>query len=56
MTSQELELFLQTMATLREANTASPEKARDFLREEGVLTSDGKLAEPYASEAASPRT
>ena len=56
MTSQELQQFLQTMAAVREANTASPEKARQFLKEEGVLTADGHLAEPYAPKAASPRT
>ncbi len=56
MTPQELQQFLQAMAALRQANTATPEKAREFLIEEGVLTPDGCLAEPYASKAASPRT
>jgi hypothetical protein len=51
MTPQELQQFLQAMATLRQANTATPEKAREFLIEEGVLTPDGRLAEPYASKS-----
>jgi hypothetical protein len=49
MSKQELQEFLLAMERLRVANTASPEKARQFLKEEGYLTEDGKVAEPYAS-------
>ena len=49
MSKQELQEFLIAMERLRVANTATPEKARQFLIEEGFLTADGKVAEPYAS-------
>lgn len=49
MSRQELQDFLVAMEQLRAANTASPEKARAFLKGEGLLTEDGALAEPYAS-------
>jgi hypothetical protein len=49
MGKQELEEFLTAMERLRAANTASPEKARQFLKEEGFLTENGDIAEPYAS-------
>jgi hypothetical protein len=48
MSRQELQEYLKAMAELRVANTASSEKARQFLKEEGLLTADGKLAEPFA--------
>ena len=48
MNEQELKEFIARMAELRTANTASPEKARAFLQEEGYLTEGGKVAEPYA--------
>jgi len=51
MTKQELEEFLIAMERLRIVNTASPEKARQFLKEEGFLTENGDVAEPYASMA-----
>ena len=49
MSKQELQEFLRAMERVRAANTASPEMARQFLKEEGFLTEDGKVAEPYAS-------
>jgi hypothetical protein len=49
MSNQELQEFLLAMARLRAANTASPDKARQFLKEEGFLTEQGTVAEPYAS-------
>jgi len=49
MSKQELEEFLLAMERLRAANTATPEKARRFLKEEGFLTENGDVAEPYAS-------
>ena len=52
MSKQELQEFLQAMDRLRAENTTSPEKARQFLKEEGFLTEDGKVAAPYATPAA----
>jgi hypothetical protein len=49
MSKQELEEFLLAMERVRVANTASPEKARQFLKEEGYLAEDGTVAAPYAS-------
>lgn len=49
MSRQELQEFLTRMEQLRKANTASPEKARAFLQDEGFLTKEGAVAEPYAS-------
>ncbi len=49
MSKQELQEFLAAMERIRAANTASPEKARQFLKEEGFLTEDGSVAEPYTS-------
>jgi len=49
MSNQELQEFLAAMERIRVANTASPEKARQFLKEEGFLTADGTVAEPYVS-------
>jgi hypothetical protein len=53
MSRQELQEFLDAMARLRTANTASPQRARDFLKKEGFLTEEGVVAEPYASSAKS---
>lgn len=48
MSEQEVKEFIAAMAALRAANTASPETARQFLKDEGYLTRDGRVAEPYA--------
>jgi len=47
MSEQELELVLATIQRVHAANTATPQQARSFLRQEGVLTETGELAEPY---------
>jgi hypothetical protein len=47
MSEQELELVLATLRHVRDANTATPQQARSFLQQEGVLTDDGELAEYY---------
>jgi hypothetical protein len=47
MSEQELREFLLAMEQVRLANTASPEMARQFLKEEGFLTDNGEIAEPY---------
>jgi hypothetical protein len=49
MSKEELKEFLAAMERVRAANTASPEKARQFLKEEGYLTENGDIAEPYSS-------
>lgn len=48
MSEQEVKEFIAAMKELRVANTASPETARQFLKDAGYLTPDGKVAEPYA--------
>ncbi len=48
MDPKELEKFLQVMRQLRIVNATTREKARHFLRTEGVLTEDNQLAEPYS--------
>lgn len=50
MSQKEPKELLEAMKALRAENTATPEKARQFLMEEGILASDGKLAEPYRTE------
>ncbi len=48
MNEAELLEFLNAMKRLREANSASPHAARNFLKEEGFLTENGDIADPYA--------
>ncbi|MFC7738545.1 hypothetical protein ACFQX4_22660 [Roseomonas sp. GCM10028921] len=45
--------MLAAMKALRAENTASREKARRFLVQEGVLAAGGGLAEPYRTETQS---
>jgi hypothetical protein len=47
MHRQELQEFLAAMDRLRQVNTRSPEAARQFLQDEGFLTPEGKIAQPY---------
>jgi hypothetical protein len=49
MSEHELREFLSAMGRLRAERTATPEKARQFLKEEGFLTETGKIAEPYTA-------
>lgn len=51
MSEQELELVLATIQRVRVANTATPEQARSFLQNEGVLTETGELAAPYNAKS-----
>lgn len=53
MSEQELALVLAAIERVRAANTATPEQARSFLQNEGVLTERGELAEPYSDQSAS---
>ena len=47
MTKAELEEFLDVMRAVNREHTATPEKARAFLREEGFLDENDEIAEPY---------
>jgi hypothetical protein len=47
MSEQELREFLDAMERVRAEHAATPEKARQFLKQEGLLTETGELAEPY---------
>lgn len=47
MTEQEFREYLEAMERVRAEHTATPEKARRFLQQEGFLTETGELAEPY---------
>jgi hypothetical protein len=47
MSEQELREFLEAMDRVRAEHAATPEKARQFLKREGLLTEAGDLAEPY---------
>jgi hypothetical protein len=44
---QELQQILAAMDRVRQANTGSPEAARQFLKDEGFLTPEGEIAQPY---------
>jgi hypothetical protein len=55
MSKEELAKFLAAVEQVRQANTASPEAARNFLEDEGYLNRDGSVADPYKS-AQSPRS
>jgi hypothetical protein len=47
MSEQELRELLDAMERVRAEHAATPEKARKFLQQEGLLTETGELAEPY---------
>ncbi len=47
MGEQELKEVLEIFAKARAVNTASPEKAREVLRKEGVIDDKGELTAPY---------
>ncbi|MFP5227111.1 MAG: hypothetical protein ACLGXA_05735 [Acidobacteriota bacterium] len=47
MTDQELSEFREAVQRVDEQYLATPETARRLLIEEGVLTEQGELAEPY---------
>ena len=47
MNEKQLKEFLKSMERVRAKNAGTPEKARKFLQEEGVLTSCGKLTQRY---------
>jgi hypothetical protein len=47
MSKQTLQEILAAMDRVRTANS-TPEKAREFLKQEGFLKPDGTVAQPYA--------
>jgi hypothetical protein len=47
MSSEELQEFMAAMERVRAEHTSTPEKARQFLKDEGLLTETGELTEPY---------
>jgi hypothetical protein len=47
MSRQELQELLAALDRVRQANTGSPEAARQFLKDEGFLTAEGEIAQPY---------
>jgi hypothetical protein len=52
MSEQELREFKAAMAKLRLENTSSPEKAAQFLKEEGFLDENGEVSKRYAASVA----
>jgi hypothetical protein len=51
MSRQEYEEFLRAMERVQAERGDTPEKAREFLKEEGLLTESGELAPPYKPTA-----
>jgi hypothetical protein len=47
MSEQELQELLEAMERVRAEHASTPEKARRFLQQEGLITETGELAEPY---------
>jgi hypothetical protein len=52
MSEQELREFKAAMAKLRLENTSSPEKAAQFLKEEGFLDENGEVSKRYSASVA----
>jgi hypothetical protein len=52
MSEQELREFKAAMAKLRRENTSSPEKAAQFLKEEGFLDESGEVSKRYSASVA----
>lgn len=47
MSEKDLRDLLQALKDVTAEHASSKEKAQEFLRNEGVLTPTGELAEPY---------
>jgi hypothetical protein len=54
MSKQELQAILIAMEHVRRANTGTPEAARQFLKDEGFLTPEGEIAQPYKPRSLNP--
>ena len=53
MSEEELAKFLAVVEQISQANTASPEAARDFLKKSGYLNEDGSVAAHYTTAQSS---
>ena len=51
MSQQEYEEFLRAIDRVRAERANTREQAREFLKEEGLLTESGELAPPYEPAA-----
>ena len=49
MSPQELQEFLAAMERVTAEHAATPEKARQFLKDEGFLDQDGCVTKPFRS-------
>jgi len=49
MSDKEILELIDTLQDVTDEYTSSPEKARQFLKDSGVLTNAGELSEPYKS-------
>ncbi len=50
MTDQESRDLIKLIESATREHTATPEKAKQFLIEAGIITETGELAPPYRSE------
>jgi hypothetical protein len=50
MNKTQLREFRKSIKRVRAKNAGTPEKARRFLQEEGVLTSSGRLTDRYRAK------
>ena len=49
MSDNELRELIDTLQDVTDEYASSPEKARQFLQEAGILTNTGELSAPYKS-------
>jgi hypothetical protein len=49
MSDKELRELIDTLQDVTDEFISSPEKARQFLKDAGILTNTGELSEPYRS-------
>ena len=50
MNKEELKQFLEAMVQLRKTHGSTAATARQFLQEEGFLTAQGDVAQPYSDD------
>ena len=50
MSKEDLRQFLEAMVQVRQAHTSTAATARQFLQEEGFLTAQGDVAQPYSDD------
>jgi hypothetical protein len=49
MSDKELRELIDTLQDVTDEYASSPEKAREFLQQAGILTNAGELSDPYKS-------